>query len=94
MPRNHPLKKARKGSTIHLKLTSDQSAIIKRAADICHKPIDEFVLQSACTAAKGTPSDQSTLYVADNQFQSLMELIKRPARYNHGLKDLFSKSPW
>lgn len=66
-----------------------------RAADVPHKFLTDFILDSACLAAEQTLLDQRLFMVSGSQYQAIMELLERPAQTNAGLRDLFSrKAPW
>ena len=78
-----------------LRATHEQEMVLRRAADVSHKSLTEFILESACQAAEQTLLDQRLFMVPGSQYQALLDLLERPARKNPGLKDLFSKpAPW
>jgi uncharacterized protein (DUF1778 family) len=55
----------------------------------------EFILDSAYQAAEQALLDQRLFLVTGSQSQALLSLLDRPARYNPGLKELFSRrAPW
>ena len=90
-PPNRTSRSARLG----LRATPDQEAILRRAADVAHKSLTDFILDSACQAAEQTLLEQRLFMVSGNQYQALMELLDRPEQNNEGLRDLFSrKAPW
>lgn len=66
-----------------------------RAADVAHKSLTDFILDSACQAAEQTLVDQRLFMVSGVQYQALLELLDRPAQDNEGLRDLFARRvPW
>jgi uncharacterized protein (DUF1778 family) len=68
---------------------------LRRAADVAHKSLTEFILDSACRAAEQTLLDQRLFMVSGSQYQALMNLLERPVQVNDGLRDLFSRAaPW
>jgi uncharacterized protein (DUF1778 family) len=78
-----------------LRATPEQEAVLRRAADVAHKSLTDFILDSACLAAEQTLLDQRLFMVSDSQYQALMDLLERPEQPNAGLADLFSrKVPW
>jgi uncharacterized protein (DUF1778 family) len=84
-----------RSARLGIRATPEQEAILKRAADARHKSLTEFILDSACSAAEQTLLDQRLFVVPGGQYESLMELLDRPAKANPGLKRLFSKkAPW
>ncbi|TXT26463.1 MAG: hypothetical protein FD131_4177 [Rhodocyclaceae bacterium] len=86
---------AARSARLGLRATPEQEAVLRRAADVAHKSLTDFILDSACLAAEQTLLDQRLFLVSGGQCQALMELLERPAQVNEGLKDLFSrKAPW
>lgn len=86
---------ATRSARLGLRATPEQEAVLRRAADVAHKSLTDFILDSACSAAEQTLLDQRLFVVSGSQCQTLMELLERPAQANDGLKDLFSrKAPW
>lgn len=78
-----------------LRATPKQEAVLRRAADVSHKTLTDFILESACNAAEQTLLDQRLFMTPDRQYLELLELLDRPAKPNKGLQDLFSKpAPW
>ena len=86
---------AARSARLGLRATPEQEAVLRRAADVAHKSLTDFILDSACLAAEQTLLDQRLFMVSGSQYQALMELLERPAQTNEGLRDLFSrKAPW
>lgn len=86
---------AARSARLGLRATPEQEAVLRRAADVVHKSLTDFILDSACLAAEQTLLDQRLFMVSGSQHQALMELLERPAQTNAGLRDLFSrKAPW
>src|SRR5579871_2490034 len=78
-----------------LRATPEQEAVLRRAADVAHKSLTDFILDSACQAAEQTLLDQRLFMVSGSQYQALMDLLDRPAQDNEGLRDLFARpAPW
>jgi len=87
--------RAGRSARLGLRATPKQEAILRRAADVAHKSLTDFILESACQAAEHTLLDQRLFMVAGNEFDALLELLERPAEDNAGLEDLFLKpAPW
>lgn len=87
--------RASRSARLGLRATPEQEAVLRRAAEVVHKSLTEFILDSACQAAEQTLLDQRLFMVSGKQYQTLMELLERPAQVNEGLRDLFSrKAPW
>ncbi len=86
---------AMKSARLGLRATLEQEAVLRRAADIAHKSMTDFILDSACQAAEQTLLDQRLFLVSGSQSHALLDLLDRPAQDNAGLRDLFSRSvPW
>src|SRR5574343_628810 len=86
---------AARSARLGLRATPEQEAVLRRAADVAHKSLTDFILDSACLAAEQTLLDQRLFVVSGSQCQALMELLERPAQSNDGLRDLFArKAPW
>lgn len=78
-----------------LRATPEQETVLRRAAEVAHKSLTDFILDSACQAAEQTLLDQRLFMVSGSQYQALMDLLEQPEQANDGLRDLFSrKAPW
>ena len=86
---------ATRSARLGLRATPEQEAVLRRAADVAHKSLTDFVLESACRAAEQTLLDQRLFMVSGSQYQALLDLLERPAQDNAGLRELFARpSPW
>jgi len=86
---------AARSARLGLRATPEQEAVLRRAADVAHKSLTDFILDSACLAAEQTLLDQRLFMVSGSQYQALMNLLEQPVQTNEGLRDLFSrKAPW
>ncbi|MGK0674447.1 MAG: DUF1778 domain-containing protein [Halothiobacillaceae bacterium] len=86
---------AARTARLGLRATPEQEAVLRRAAEVAHKSLTDFILDSACLAAEQTLLDQRLFMVSGSQYQALMELLERPEQANDGLADLFArKAPW
>lgn len=84
-----------RSARLGLRATPEQEALLKRAAEIRHKSLTDFVLDSACLAAEQTLLDQRLFQISEGEYAALLELLDRPAADNPGLQQLFSKpDPW
>ena len=78
-----------------LRATPDQEAVLRRAAEVSHKSLTDFILDSACLAAEQTILDQRLFMVSGSQAEALMDLLDRPEQTNEGLQDLLARrAPW
>lgn len=86
---------ATRSARLGLRATPEQEAVLRRAAEIAHKSMTDFILDSACEAAEQTLLDQRLFLVSGSQAQDFLDLLDRTARENAGLKDLFERrAPW
>jgi uncharacterized protein (DUF1778 family) len=84
-----------RSARLGLRATPEQEAVLRRAAEVAHKSLTDFILDSACMAAEQTLLDQRLFMVSGSQYQGLMDLLDRPEQSNEGLHDLFTrKAPW
>ena len=78
-----------------LRATPRHEAVLRRAAEVAHKSLTDFILDSACQAAEQTLLDQRLFMVSGSQYQALMDLLDRPEQPSEGLRELFSRqAPW
>lgn len=73
-----PARSARLG----LRATPEQEAVLRRAAEVSHKSLTDFILDSACLAAEQTLLDQRLFMVSGSQAQALIDLLDRPEQTN------------
>ena len=84
-----------RSARLGLRATPEQEVVLRRAAEVAHKSLTDFILDSACLAAEQTLLDQRLFMVSGSQYQTLLDLLDRPEQANAGLADLFSrKAPW
>jgi len=55
---------------------------LRRAAEVAHKSLTDFILDSACLAAEQTLLDQRLFKVSGAQYQALMDLLEQPEPCN------------
>lgn len=86
---------ATRTARLGLRATPQQEAVLRRAAEVSHKSMTDFILDSAFQAAEQTLLDQRLFTLTGNQAEALLDLFDRPEQDNAGLKDLFSRrAPW
>jgi uncharacterized protein (DUF1778 family) len=84
-----------RSARLGLRATGPQEAILRRAAEAANKSLTDFILDSACLAAEQTLLEQRLFMVTGVQYQSLLDMLDRPAQDKPGLADLLSrKAPW
>ncbi|MFA7243394.1 MAG: DUF1778 domain-containing protein [Sulfuricellaceae bacterium] len=87
--------RAPRSARLGLRATPEQETVLRRAADVAHKSLTDFILDSACHAAEQTLLDQRLFMVSGSQYQDLLNLLERPPEDNAGLQELFSQpAPW
>ena len=90
-----PAARTPRSARLGLRATPEQERVLRRAAEVAHKSLTDFVLESACHAAEQTLLDQRLFLVSGDRYQAMLELLDRPAQDNPGLRDLFSRpEPW
>lgn len=82
-----------RAARLRLRVTSEQEALLRRAAEIAHKSLTDFILDAAYQAAEQTLLDQRFFMVSDSQYQAFLEMLERPESDNSGLANLFSIRP-
>ncbi len=85
----------RRSIRLALRVTPEQRLLLRLAAEATGKALSDFILESACQAAEETLIDQRLFVASNDQAQSLLDLLERPADDDAGLRDLFSRcEPW
>jgi uncharacterized protein (DUF1778 family) len=82
-----------RSARLGLRATPEQEAVLRRAAEVSHKSLTDFILDAAYQAAEQTLLDQRLFVVSSSQYQALLEMLDRPESENAGLADLFSRKP-
>lgn len=80
-----------RSARLGLRATAEQETVLRRAAEVAHKSLTEFILDAACRAAEQTLLDQRLFMVSGRQYRALVEMLDRPESDNPGLADLFSR---
>lgn len=82
-----------RSARLGLRTTPEQETVLRRAAEVAHKSLTDFILDAAYQAATHTLLDQRLFMVSGNQYKALMEMLERPVSENLGLAHLFSRPP-
>jgi uncharacterized protein (DUF1778 family) len=82
-----------RSARLGLRATPAQETVLRRAAEVAHKSLTDFILDAAYMAAEQTLLDQRLFMVSGSQYQALLEMLDRPESDNPGLADLFSRRP-
>ena len=84
-----------RSARLGVRATPEQETVLRRAAEVAHKSLPDFILDAAYQAAEQTLLDQRLFMVSGKQYQALLKMLDRPESDNPGLKDLFSrKAVW
>lgn len=84
---------ADRSSRLGLRATPEQETVLRRAAEVDHKSLTDFILDAAYQAAEQTLLDQRLFMVSGSQYQALLQMLDRPETDNPGLEDLFFRRP-
>ncbi len=82
-----------RSARLGLRATPEQETVLRRAAEVSHKSLTDFILDAAYQAAEQTLLDQRLFMVPGSQYQALLEMLDRPESENAGLVELFSRKP-
>lgn len=86
---------ATRSARLGLRASREQEVVLRRAAEVAHKSLTDFILDSACQAAEQTLLDQRLFMVSGSQYQTLMDMLEGPEQVNEGLCELFARAaPW
>lgn len=88
-----PIAATTRSARLGLRATPQQETVLRRAADVAHKSLTDFILDAAYRAAEQTLLDQRIFVVSSSQYQALLDILDRPESDNQGLNDLFSRKP-
>jgi uncharacterized protein (DUF1778 family) len=84
---------AARSARLGLRATPAQETVLRRAAEVAHKSLTDFILDAAYRAAEQTLLDQRLFMVSGSQYQTLLDMLDRPESDNPGLADLFARRP-
>ena len=82
-----------RSARLGLRATPAQETVLRRAAEVAHKSLTDFILDAAYQAAEQTLLAQRLFMVTGSQYQAILEMLDRPESDNPGLADLFSRAP-
>jgi len=70
-----------RSARLGLRATREQEMVLRRAAEVAHKSLTDFILDSACLAAEQTLLDQRLFMVPSGQYQALMDLLDESEKH-------------
>ncbi len=76
-----------------LRATPTQETMLRRAAEVTHKSLTDFILDAACLAAEQTLLGQRLFIVSGGQSHAILDLLDRSPSDNPGLADLLLRRP-
>lgn len=80
---------------INLRVSRNQAALIRRAADAQDKSLTEFVVTSASVAAEQVLADRRWFQLDDSAWESFEALLDRPAVFKPRLSEVMNaKDPF
>jgi uncharacterized protein (DUF1778 family) len=82
---------APRSARLGLRATPEQEILLRRAAEVAHKSLTEFILDSACAAAQQTLLDQRLFLVSGLPSLALLDMLSAPLPAAGGLQALFSR---
>lgn len=82
---------ARKATRLNLRASSQQDALIRKAAESVGRSVTEFVLDSACANAEHVLADRSRFILDDQAWARFMAALDGPAADKPRLKKLLSE---
>ena len=88
-----PASASTRSARLGLRATPEQETVLRRAAEVAHKSLTDFILDVAYQAAEQTLLNQRLFMVSGSQYQALLNMLDRPESENPGLAHLFSRQP-
>lgn len=78
-----------KNSRLAVRLSSDQDALIRRAAEVEGTSITEFTVDAAVSHARDVLVDQRLFMIDDAAWTEFIAVLERPIAYKPRLEKLF-----
>ena len=80
---------------IGFRANEKEEILLRRAAEISHKSLTDFILDSSCLMAEQVLLDQRLFMVEDGVYQNFLDLLDAPSDHNIGLETLLTRqAPW
>lgn len=84
-----------KTERIYTRVSSAEKLLIAEAAEVAHRNVSDFVLESALREATNTLLDQRLFVAGAEAFAAFEAALNSPAEPNAGLIELVGrKAPW
>ena len=81
-----------RSARLGLRATPAQETVLRRAAEVAHKSLTDFILDAAYQAAEQTLLDQRLFMVSGSQYQAILEMLTG-RNLTTPVADLFSRPP-
>ncbi len=81
-------KRVRRSEKLDLRLTSSAKRSLQAAAELQHKSLTEFVLDSALTSAEAILAEQRSIKLNAEQWKVFQKALDAPPRYHERLERL------
>jgi uncharacterized protein (DUF1778 family) len=81
-----------KDSRLAVRLSSDQDALIRQAAEVEGRSITDFTVAAAVSHAQDVLADRRIFLVADAAWQEFQAVLDRPVSYKPRLAKLMSEA--
>ncbi len=78
---------------LEVRVTREQDALIRQAADLEHTTVTAFVLDTVTTRAKGVIKQRRDLVLSNEAFDRFIAELDKPAEPVPELVELFKKNP-
>jgi uncharacterized protein (DUF1778 family) len=78
---------------VDLRMTPATKRTLQQAAQVAHKTLSEFLLDSAVNAAVDTLCDRKVFVLDDAQWDAFMHALDNPPAENPGLDKLMARKP-
>jgi uncharacterized protein (DUF1778 family) len=78
---------------LEVRVTPEQDALIRQAADLEETTVTAFVLDTVTTRAKGVVKQHQDLVLSNQAFDRFITELDKPAEAVPELVDLFKKNP-
>lgn len=84
---------AARTNNLNFRISPENDALIRRAAESCGKAVTNFVLEAAIDHAQTVLLDQRFMRVSAEAFDDLAHAINEPAQPHPDLVNLFKSAP-
>ena len=84
-------KAARARDRWEFRVEAEADEFVRRAADVSHRTLTDFVVEAAVVAADRVLGDRTRFALDDEQWTRFVELLDRAPQENPGLTKLFAK---